>query len=472
MQVSLLKSCTVLCQIARRIAAVQRPPRAQYAYLEDSDLRKFDTLLGSKNVQIHDLDPFNCVLFPSNYDQVSQIVSHCYSRNLAVVPQSGNTGLVGGSVPVYDEVIVSLKKLNKRFIFNPDSGVLDCDAGFVLEEVDTRLSACGYMMPWDLGSRGSCLIGGNISTCVGGIRHLRFGSLHDHILGLDVVLADKNGSVVNFGSVLQKDNSSLHTHHIFIGAEGQLGIIVGAKIHAAPRPTVTQVMMLDSESCLKILRLARGHLCEILSAVELMDLECMRCLWEKKQMKSVLTTNPAFTILIETMGTNEAHDKEKAEQFLAKVVDQGICSDGVQAENSQEAAYMWKLRKTIPIATMQDSYVYKCDISLPMEHFFVLSDVIRQRIKDLAQRICIFGHFAESDLHLNVVCDTYSPEVTASLYPFIWNWVKERGGSNSSEHGVGQELRSCLELDKNYEIAKQIKKVFDPRGILSPYKMF
>lgn len=464
------------------------PPRADYSVLSDDDLKHFERILGGRNVQTDDLDPFNtdflraykgsskCVLFPTNIEQISQILHHCYSRNLAVVPQSGNTGLVGASVPVYDEVILCLRKLNKHFEFDKISGVLDCDAGFILEELDNRLSKEGYMMPYDLGSRGSCLVGGNISTSVGGVRRLRFGSLHNHVIGLKVVLADEKGSVVRFGSSVRKDNTSLHMHHLFIGAEGQLGVVAGVTMCAVPRPTSIQVAMLGVETyegCREILHLAKQSLGEILSAFELMDSECMRCLLENESLPNVLTSNPPFNLLIETMGSNETHDKEKVENFLSKVLDKGLAVDGAQAANAQEAARMWKLRKTIPIAPLHDGFVYKHDISLPMEHFYALSNIVRERLGSLATRVLTFGHMADGDSHINVSAKEYSPEITAKLYPFMCEWIAAHGGSISAEHGVGQERRPYAGMGKGYdlELAKCLKKVFDPRGILSPYKM-
>lgn len=199
---------------------------------------------------------------------MSSVLRHCHERRLAIVPQAGNTGLVGASVPVFDEVVVSTKKLNKHFELDESagyatlkslrasricSGILECDAGFVLEDLDNRLATEGYMMPIDLGAKGSCLIGGNVATNAGGIRLLRYGSLHANILGLQVVgrpsvlsvrnifwlqvLPDSAGSVLNLGSKLRKDNSDVHKHHLFIGSEGQFGIITKVAVLAAPRPT-------------------------------------------------------------------------------------------------------------------------------------------------------------------------------------------------------------------------------------------
>ncbi|VDK45564.1 unnamed protein product [Anisakis simplex] len=475
-------------QLIRSIASVSAPQRANYALLHDSDLSFFDRIVGKENVRTDDLDPYNtdflkaykgtskCVLFPSSADQVSAILRHCYSRNIAVVPQSGNTGLVGASVPVYDEIVLSMKKFNKNFHFDPNAGVLKCDSGWILEELYNRLSPEGYQMPWDLGSRGSCLIGGNVSTGVGGVRRLRFGSLHNHLLGLQVVLADERGSTVNFGSDMRKDNTNLHMHHLFIGGEGQLGIICGVTVCVVPKPTSVQVAMLGVKTysgCREILRLSKQHLGEILSAFELMDSEAMRCLKENEKLDNVLTSDPPFNLLIEVMGSNEEHDKAKMEHFLSVTLEKGLAIDGVLAANAQERAYMWKLRKTLPLAPLHDGYVYKHDISLPMDHFYTLSELIRERLKGFATRVLTFGHMADGDNHFNVSAKQYSPEIASKLYPFVCEWTVEHGGSISAEHGVGQERRPYARLGKGYEyeLAKVIKKQFDPHCILSPYKM-
>ncbi|VDM28890.1 unnamed protein product [Toxocara canis] len=278
-----LRRSVCLLGCVRSVASVAAPPRANYAVLQDCDMSFFEKLLGAKKVRTDDLDPFNkdflnaykgtvrslqtypeaacgeegvggsskCVLLPGSADEVSAILRHCYSRNLAVVPQSGNTGLVGGSVPVHDEIVLSLKKLNKNFTFDPHAGVVQCDAGWILEELYNRLAPEGYIMPWDLGSRGSCLIGGNISTAVGGVRRLRFGSLHNHVLGLQVVLPDERGTVVNFGSNVRKDNTNLHMHHLFIGGEGQLGVVTSVTVCAVPKPSSVQVAMLGNHSVIE-----------------------------------------------------------------------------------------------------------------------------------------------------------------------------------------------------------------------------
>src|SRR5690606_29196710 len=157
------------------------------------------------------------------------------------------------------------------------------------------LAKDGYMVPLDLGARGSCLIGGNVSTCAGGVRLLRYGSMHSNVLGLDVVLPDEKGTILKLGNGLRKDNTSIHSHHLFIGSEGQLGVVTRVQVLVAPRPTSVHSAMIGVESfenVKKLLRSAKTHLCEILSSFELMDRETMECLEENEGLKSVLSTNP------------------------------------------------------------------------------------------------------------------------------------------------------------------------------------
>ncbi|KAI6221377.1 FAD-binding PCMH-type domain-containing protein [Aphelenchoides fujianensis] len=361
-----------------------------------------------------------CVLTPESAEHVSAILRHCYARRLAVVPQSGNTGLVGGSVPVFDEIVLSMRKLNKHFKLHPSSGIVECDAGFVLHELDERLERDGYMMPLDLGARGSCFIGGNIATNAGGIRLIRYGSLHANVLALQVVIPDEHGTILELGSNLRKDNSDLKTYQLFIGSEGQLGVITRASVLVTPKPSSVALAFLGVDSfanCTAILRTAKQHLGEIL----------------------------------------------------------GLAQDGMMAESGADSAYLWKLRENASLALNFDGYVYKHDLSLPLDHFYELTEVVRERLKgSRAKRVVTFGHVGDGNTHLNVTADKFDEEIFERLYPFIYEWVHEHGGSISAEHGIGRLKRPyhhTLVPPTTQRINAQIKRAFDPRGILSPYKM-
>ncbi|KAK6732169.1 hypothetical protein RB195_016507 [Necator americanus] len=462
----------------------------RFATVQDADIRKFESICGRDHVRTTEIDGYKmdwtkafkgdpaCVLLPASSEEVSAILAHCSRRKIAVVPQAGNTGLVGGSVPLYDEIVLSVKRINNHFEFDEKTGVLSCDAGFILEELDNKLASYGFMMPLDLGAKGSCMIGGNVATCAGGIRLLRYGNLHAHLLGLTVVLPDDRGTILTVGSTHKKDNTSLHTPHLFLGSEGRLGVITRIAMSAVPKPTSVQSAMIGVEtfeSCCDVLRMARCHLSEILSSFEFMDREIMTVLDESLGLKPVLKTNPRFTLLVETSGSNEAHDKEKMERFLAHCIDDGLISDGVQALSASESSAMWRLRESAPMAVASDGFVFKNDVSLPLKHFYQLTEQVRLRCSDMTKHIVTYGHMGDGNSHLNITAEEFSKELYDRLYPFIYEWVSVHGGSISAEHGIGQLKLPYSGLGKSLaerEIVRRIKSLFDPNGILNPYKSF
>lgn len=227
-----------------------------YSALSEADLAFFRQNLPASAIVVDPdaLAPFNSdwmaqyhgrstlALCPESTDQVSLVLGYCNERRLAVVPQGGNTGLVGGSVPVGDEIVLSLGRMSKVRDFDEVGGVLTCDAGCVLEVVDGWLAERGYQMPIDLGSKGSCMVGGVVSTNAGGLRLVRFGSLHGTVLGLEVVLAD--GSVLSTLKPLRKDNTGYDLKQVFIGAEGTLGVVTGVSILTPARSAARNVALL------------------------------------------------------------------------------------------------------------------------------------------------------------------------------------------------------------------------------------
>ncbi|KAG0470797.1 hypothetical protein HPP92_017497 [Vanilla planifolia] len=257
-----------------------------FSSLRLDDICYFEDIVGNKNVVQDEDRLFSAnvdwmrkykgsspiLLLPNNTEQLSKILRYCNSRSLAVVPQGGNTGLVGGSVPVYDEVIINLSSMNKIVSFDKVNGILICEAGCILENLNTFLANEGFMMPIDLGAKGSCQIGGNVSTNAGGLHFIRYGSLHGNILGLEVVLAD--GTILDMLTTLRKDNTGYDLKHLFIGSEGTLGIITKVVVLTPWRLSSTNIAFLacnDYLSCQKLLAEARRGLGDAISAFEFMD---------------------------------------------------------------------------------------------------------------------------------------------------------------------------------------------------------
>uniref|UniRef100_A0A060T7G3 D-2-hydroxyglutarate dehydrogenase, mitochondrial n=1 Tax=Blastobotrys adeninivorans TaxID=409370 RepID=A0A060T7G3_BLAAD len=424
------------------------------------------------------------VLRPKTAEQVSSILKYCNERKLAVVPQGGNTGLVGGSIPVFDEIVLSTAGLNKIQSFDPVSGVLVADAGVILENADQFLRDKGYIFPLDLGAKGSCHIGGNLATNAGGLRLLRYGSLHGSVLGLEAVLAD--GTIVKSLSPLRKDNTGYDLKQLFIGSEGTLGVITGVSILCPPKPSAVNVAFLGVESFEKVQEtfgLARKELSEILSAFECVDSKALSIVSHHREMDIPLDEQYPFYVLIETSGSNKDHDDEKLNTFLENAMEQGAVLNGTVAMDEGQAADLWAWREMVPEALSKTGGVYKYDVSIPLPQLYDLVVDIRARLNDAGVigetdeypviDAVGYGHIGDGNLHLNVVVRRYTKEIEGLLEPFIYEWVQNVGGSISAEHGLGFAKKNYIQYSKDegmIKIMKDLKNHYDPNGILNPYK--
>lgn len=436
-----MKPLGQLCVLRKRCvpvrwysAAPERNPK--YARITPAILEKFAGVLSTpktsllctlkKNdaqwseVDASDLDVYNkdwmnkytgkstCVVRPKSTEEVSQIMRLCNENNIAVVPQGGNTGLVGGSVPVHDEVVLNLGAMNKVRSFDPVSGTLVCDAGCILEVLDDYVAEHGYIMPLDLGAKGSCHIGGNVATNAGGLRFLRYGSLHGNVLGVEVVLP--NGEILPLLQTLRKDNTGLDLKQLFIGSEGSLGIITGVSIATPPRPSVTNVAIFGVDSYEAVQRaylMVRKHCAEILSAFEFLDESCF----------SIVQGNPSaprnpfqerhpLYVLIETSGSNREHDEQKLQCLLEELMESETISDGFLAQDESQVRSFWSLRESIPESLGHHGKVYKYDISIPIAKMYEMVLDLRQRFMDHGMLdtpekpgpvkvVCGYGHIAD-----------------------------------------------------------------------------
>lgn len=414
---------------------------------------------------------------PSTTEQVSAVLEHCNRRRIAVVPQGGNTGLVGGSIPVHDELVLAMGRMSKVISFDSTTGILVCEAGCVLEDLDHYLEQHGFMMPLDLGAKGTCQIGGNASTNAGGLRYIRYGSLHGSILGMEAVLAD--GTVLDCLNTMRKDNTGYDLKQLFIGAEGTLGIVTKLAILTPRRSSSKNVLFLglkDYPSVRETFVQASNSLGEILSAVEFVD---------QKAVETVLDQTPGtryplgepfpFHVLIETSGSNSEHDSDKLNLFLDEVMTGGLVQDGVLAQDEAQAHALWTLREGVGPACSSLGLVYKYDISIPIDQMYDIVEETRKRLSGHKDVLVVgYGHLGDSNLHLNVAVPAHNPAVLELLEPYVFEWTTAVGGSISAEHGVGQCKNKFLAQTKPpavLSLMRQVKNVFDPQGILNPYKV-
>ncbi|KAL7748226.1 D-lactate ferricytochrome c oxidoreductase [Sorochytrium milnesiophthora] len=474
---------------------------AYFAKVQESDVHHFRSVLSSPGSAVlydatgkaDDLAPYNTdwmhkyrgqttlVLRPRTTAEVSAILKHCNARRLAVVPQGGNTGLVGGSVPVFDEVVVNLQYMNSVRAFDNTSGVLVADAGCILEVLDNYVAERGYMMPLDLGAKGSCQIGGNVATNAGGLRLLRYGSLHGTVLGLEAVLPD--GTVLDNLSTLRKDNTGYDLKQLFIGAEGTLGIVTGVSILTPVRPKAVNVAILgvqSYENVQEIFAHARGELGELLSAFEFWDKNAFQLVERHMPwLRNPLSDTYPFQVLIETSGSNKAHDDEKLAAFLENMWSTEKVLDGSIAQDTAQAHAIWAIRESIPEACSKDGAVYKYDISMPVPVLYQMVTDTTARLKDrgllgnLVRSVIGYGHVGDGNLHLNIAATDYSDAVTDAIEPYVYEWAAQHRGSISAEHGLGLMKAQHIHYSKSAAMVltmQRIKRLLDPNGIMNPYK--
>lgn len=470
--------------------------RGDYSQLTKEDIAYFKSLGVATVENADDLEPYNqdwmnkyrgtsqLVVKPKSTEQVSKILAYCNEKNLAVVPQGGNSGLVGGSVPVFDEIILSTSNMNKIRSFDPVSGVLLADAGVILENADNYLREQGYIFPLDLGAKGSCQIGGNVATNAGGLRLLRYGSLHGTVLGLEVVLP--NGKIFNGLSKLRKDNTGYDMKQIFIGSEGTLGVITGVSILCPPKPEAVNVAFLGIESFEKVqetFKRAKMSLSEILSAFECMDSRSQALVSQHTDLTRPLQDEFPFYVLIETSGSNKDHDEEKLNNFLEAVMTDELVLDGVVAQDETQIKNLWQWRELVPEACGKGGGVYKYDVSMNLPEMFKFRDAVHNRLVEAGVvgdtddypviESAGYGHIGDGNLHLNVAVRRYEDKVEALLEPFIFEYISNIQGSISAEHGLGFAKKNYIQYSKDesaLDMIRTLKKQYDPSGILNPYK--
>ncbi|KAL8874299.1 MAG: hypothetical protein Q9174_000339 [Haloplaca sp. 1 TL-2023] len=464
--------------------------------LDINHVQYFKDLLGGASAVIDgvsrdasaDLEPFNSdwmrkykgdtklVIRPASVEQMSKALKYCNDNMLAVVPQGGNSGLVGGSVPVHDEIVINCSRMNQIRSFDQVSGSLVVDAGCILETADQYLADKGHIFPLDLGAKGSCQIGGNVATNAGGLRLLRYGSLHGNVLGLEAVLPD--GTIVDDLTTLRKNNTGYDLKHLFIGGEGTLGIITGVSILCPQRSPAVNVAFFGLQSFEHVQRAyreAKSQLSEILSAFELMDGRSQDLVHDVTKKTRPLESECPFYCLIETSGSNSEHDGEKLEKFLEHVLNEEIVSDGVLAQDETQQQSLWSWREGIPECLGHWGGVYKYDVSIPLSQLYRLVEDTRERLaaaglvgdEDAQPVVAVvgYGHMGDSNLHLNVATRRFDKSVEEKLEPFVYEWIAEHKGSISAEHGLGLQKKPYIGYSRSetmIQLMKQVKNLFDP----------
>jgi FAD/FMN-containing dehydrogenase len=423
------------------------------------------------------------ILKPGSTEEVSRILALANETGTAIVPQGGNTGLVGGQIPFGNEVLVSLERLNRIRSVDPRGNVMVVEAGVTLAGAQKAAEEAGRLFPLSIASEGSCQIGGNLATNAGGLQVLAYGNARAQVLGLEVVLAD--GRIWNGLRALRKDNTGYDLRDLFIGSEGTLGIITAAVLRMLPRPRSKATAFagfasLDDAARFFDMALEVGA--GELTAFELMPrigLEFV--LRHGAGTRDPLGAPHPWYALIELASQRADEASVHAEALLVQAVEAGIVADAVLAASLAQAAEFWRLRELLSEVQLYEGGSIKSDVSVPVAELPVFLsralDAVTAIMPDC--RPVPFGHYGDGNIHFNI-----SQPVGADKAAFLARWpefseavnaiVLELGGSISAEHGIGQQKRHLLPKVKaplDMELMRGIKALFDPRGILNPGKL-
>ena len=420
------------------------------------------------------------LLKPQNTAEVSAILAICNETRTPIVPQGGNTGLVGGQIPLNGEILLSLERMNR--IREVEDSHLIAEAGAILSNVQNTADAAGKYFPLSLASEGSCTIGGNLSTNAGGVNVLRYGSARDLVLGLEVVLAD--GRVLDLLRTLRKDNTGYDLKQLFIGAEGTLGIITAAVLKLFPKPKerVTAFVALPSpEAAIALLRRMQDETGGLVSAFELIPRIAIEFVLKHIPQTSdpLRAASPWYVLMEATSGGSTL--KDAVENAVARAMDSGLVTDAVFASSDAQREALWRLRESISEAQKHEGGSIKHDVSVPVK---AIPEFLRQGIASVAAlvpgvRPVPFGHIGDGNIHFN-----FSAPVGGDNDAFLACWsevsrmvhdlVHAFGGSISAEHGLGVMKRDEIARYKSeteMELMRTLKRTLDPNNILNPGKV-
>jgi FAD/FMN-containing dehydrogenase len=420
---------------------------------------------------------------PACTQEVAAVVRACVAHGTAIVPQGGNTGLVGGGVPDGSgtQVLLSLLRMNRIRDIDRDNLTLTAEAGCVLQAVQQAAEEAGALFPLSLAAEGSCTIGGNLATNAGGTQVLRYGNARSLCLGLEIVTA--GGDVWHGLSGLRKDNTGYALRDLFIGSEGTLGVITAATLalHARPAAQMTAMATCASlDHCVALLGLAQRQLGAGLTGFEAMNAFSLSLVARHMpQLRQPLRVAP-WTVLLELSDSEgEAHARERFEAVLAQALEHGDIGDAAIAASVAQSRTMWHLRESIPLAQAEEGLNIKHDIALPVSripHFCAEAEAALARAVPGA-RLVNFGHLGDGNLHFNV----QAPEGVApadflaarehDVNAIVYDAVAAHGGSISAEHGIGVLKRAELPLYKDataLALMRAVKHALDPLGLMNP----
>ncbi len=419
------------------------------------------------------------LLLPRNTEQVSQALRICHAHGQAVTPQGGLTGLSGGARPSPDAIAITLDRMSGVEEIDTATASATVLAGTPLEIVQRAADEAGFYFALDIGARGSCTIGGNLSTNAGGNRVLRYGMARDLVLGLEAVMAD--GTVLTSLNKMLKNNTGTDLKHLFVGTEGTLGIITRAVLKLHPKPlSVANALVRcpDYAAIVRLLRAGQAALAGTLSSFEVMWPDYYETMTERlPELRRPLPAAPGIYVLLEATGANPDTDPARFEGFLETMLEAGTITDAVIAKSDKEGRELWALRDAVAEYGRVLGKFTSIDISFPIGAIGDAADAIRARLVAQWPDIIAlrYGHIGDSNLHIVTNVPSLKVQPDAAVSAAVYDIVRAHHGSVSAEHGIGTIKRAYLGYSRTAaEIAlmKTLKRAVDPKNILNPGKVF
>lgn len=440
---------------------------------DDIDSRNYQDIMGARSVA-----PI-ILLRPENTEQVSEILKICHAYLQPVAVQGGMTGLVSAAAPMEGEVALSFERMKKILDVDPFSATMTVEAGVELQTIQEKANELGLLFPLDLGARGSCTIGGNLSTNAGGNRVIRYGMTRDLVLGIEAVLAD--GTIINGLHKLRKNNTGYDLKQLFIGSEGTLGVITRAVLKLSPRPSSQAVAMCacsDFDKVSNLLVHAQAALGANLSAFEVIWQNTYKLVDQYVPHATVpLPDDSAFYVLVESMGSHGERDFEQFLEMLNTASEKGLIGEVVVADSESKIKSLWTVRDAAAEVAPGVGYMHTYDVSLNVADMGYFGEEVERRLRAKWPDaiLGLFGHIGDGNVHIIIRVGPETLKLHTAIDDIIYGLISELNGAVSAEHGIGIMKKQYLPFSRSAEeisLMKALKDTLDPQGILNPGRIF
>jgi len=418
------------------------------------------------------------VALPQNAEEVAELVKICSTYLIPITPRGAGTSLSGGALPIYGGLVICMERMNRLIEIDERNLQASVESGLITEELINAAAEKGLFYPVDPASKGSCFIGGNVSHCSGGPQVVKYGTIREYILNLQVVLP--SGEIIWTGANTLKYSSGYNLTQLLIGAEGTLGIITQVVVKLIPKPKDNMLMLAsfpsNESACEAVSAIFRAG--QTPSSLEFMERKGVEWVIEHDNFSFILVDGIEAFLLIEVNGDNQDNLLQQCEQINI-VLEENNCADVLLADTSAQKEVLWAMRRTMAVSVKSNSIYKEEDTVVPRAELPKLIKGIKEIGKRYGFESVCYGHAGDGNLHVNIIKSTMNDEDWNNKLPSgikeIFNLTIALGGTISGEHGIGYVQKDYMSLkfsETHIALMKGIKQVFDPKGIMNPGKMF